>query len=106
MNNLEFMAVLVARNELAHAVCVELSKARANQENNLREVANGWYDFVHAVVYENDSRASIFRGNDHSYAFSKQAEEQLIRFWQKDNAEVRRAFLIWYSMDNGEFGGI
>lgn len=94
MNEIEFMAVLLARNELAHVVCAELDKLRAGRENKFNEVFDGWMGFVHAVLYENDAKASIFRGNDGSRAFSKQADEQIRRFCSTENAEVRRALML------------
>ena len=106
MNNIEFMAVILARNELAHELCKNIDRARSNQENRLSEVANGWYNFVHEVLYENNGKASLNRGNDHSLEFLKQMDAQIGVFCKKDNVELRRAFNIWYAMDNGEFEGL
>ena len=103
MNELEFMAVILARNELAHRLCEELDKLRANQENKYKEVASAWYGFVHEVLYETDGKASLDRGNDLSVAFIKRMDRQIKEFRKADTVELRRAFMVWSAIDNGDF---
>lgn len=103
MNKIEFIAIILVRNELAHELCKNIDKARSNQENRLSEVSVAWYDFVHEVLYETDGKASLDKGNDGSLEFLKQMQEQMRAFCKKDSVELRRAFNIWYAMDNGEF---
>ena len=102
MNELEFMAVILARNELAHAVCVELDKLRANEENNFYEVSEAWYNFVHEVLFETDGKASLDRGNDLSVAFIERMAKQMDVFRKADTVELRRAFTVWSAIDNGD----
>lgn len=106
MNEIEFMAVLLARNELAHALCVEIDKQRANEPNDAVDVANAWYDFVHAVLYETDAKASLDNENNNSVAYLRRLDEQIGVFCTKNTLELRRAFIIWSAIDNGEFGDL
>ena len=105
MNELEFTALMVARNELASRLCAEVNKARSGEENEAAEALDSWYNFVHAVLYENDRKVSLFRGDNGSRGFSEQVHRQMNAFCKKDNPQVRRAFILWSAADNGDFAG-
>lgn len=98
MNEIEFMAVILARNELAKVFCTELDRKRANKENRLNEVSDAWYGFVHEVLYEDDGKASIMRGHDGSLEFSRRANKQIKSFCSYDTLEVRRALIAFDMM--------
>lgn len=106
MENKQFKEVLSKRNELAHVLCEEIANKRANMRNKASEAANEWYDFVHEVLYEREGKYALFGDSDGSVAFLKQVDKQIGVFQQMDNEEVRRAFIIWNAMDNGEIGGL
>lgn len=102
MNEIEFMAVLVAKRELALRLVENYLKALRNEENKARELAKTYYWFVHDAVYDMDAEHNFIEPVWDNPEASYINEGRLVRFWTKKDAVDELADKIWLAVDNGD----
>lgn len=102
MNEMQFMAVLVAKRELALRLVENYLKALRNEENDVRGHAKAYYWFVYDAVYDLDAKHNFIEQMADNPAVAHVNENRLVRFWTKKDAIDELADNIWLAVDNGD----
>lgn len=102
MNELEFMAVLLAKRELTLGLVENYLKALRNEENDVRGYAKAYYWYVHDAVFDLNAKHYIMTlGTDNPLDLLEN-EARLVRFWTNKDVVDELANKIWKAIDDGD----